>query len=114
MKISGKVIALTFVGGFLGTALRFLLNKNIDGLFQGLWVANLVGAVLIGVFLGVKWFGTDARRAFFITGLAGGFTTMSGLTLLTFFSWYGVLFQVMLGVMLYLATRWTIAKLTSV
>jgi fluoride ion exporter CrcB/FEX len=110
MKPSLRIISLTFVGGFIGTAFRFLLNQNITGLFQGLWIANLLGAVLIAVFLGIKWFGTDARRAFFVTGFAGGFTTMSGLTLLTFYSWYGVLAQVLLGVLVYFVTRWMIAK----
>jgi len=113
MKVNARIIALTFVGGFIGTALRFLLNQNIAGLFQGLWAANLLGAVLIAVFLGVKWFDTDSRRAFFVTGFAGGFTTMSGLTLLSFYSWYGVLIQVLLGVLLYFATRWLIAKFTN-
>lgn len=113
MKINARIIALTFVGGFIGTGFRYLLNQNIEGLFQGLWVANLLGAVAIGVFLGLKWFSTDARRAFFVTGFAGGFTTMSGLTLLTFYSWYGVLAQVMLGFVLYLATRWLIARFTN-
>jgi fluoride ion exporter CrcB/FEX len=112
MKFNARIIALTFVGGFIGTALRYLLNQNIDGLFQGLWVANLLGAVAIAIFLGLKWFNTDSRRAFFVTGFAGGFTTMSGLTLLTFYSWYGVVFQVLLGVLLYLATRWLIARVT--
>jgi fluoride ion exporter CrcB/FEX len=113
MKISARIIALTFVGGFIGTAFRYLLNQNIEGLFQGLWVANLLGAVFIAAFLGIKWFKTDSRRAFFVTGFAGGFTTMSGLTLLTFYSWYGVLLQILLGVALYLATRWLIARFTN-
>jgi fluoride ion exporter CrcB/FEX len=112
MKVNARIIALTFVGGFVGTAFRFFLNLNIEGLFQGLWVANLLGAVAIAVFLGIKWFNSDSRRAFFVTGFSGGFTTMSGLTLLTFYSWYGVLAQVMLGVLIYLATRWLIARFT--
>jgi fluoride ion exporter CrcB/FEX len=112
MKINARLIALTFVGGFIGTGFRYLLNQNIGGLFQGLWVANLLGAVAIAVFLGIKWFNTDSRRAFFITGFAGGFTTMSGLNLLTFYSWYGVLAQVLIGVLLYIVTRWLIARFT--
>lgn len=113
MKLSLRIISLTFVGGFIGAALRFLLNQNIVGLFQGLWVANLLGAALIAVFLGIKWFSTDSRRAFFVTGFTGGFTTMSGLTLLTFYSWYGVLAQVLLGVLVYFVTRSLIAKYTN-
>ena len=44
-----------------------------------LTLANALGAGALGWFNGDRRFNTDARRAFWSVGFAGGFTTMSGL-----------------------------------
>lgn len=72
---------------------------------------NLLGAIAIGIFLELTWFNSDERRAFFVTGLAGGFTTMSGMTMLLLYVPVAMLVQSILGVGLYLLTRFAIRKL---
>ena len=103
MKLSAKVVALTFVGGALGTLIRFSLNQIPGYIFVNFWIANLAGAVLIAIFNNHPWFAVDNRRAFFTVGFTGGLTTMSGLSALMFFSPLEVLVQALAGLALYLA-----------
>jgi fluoride ion exporter CrcB/FEX len=44
-------------------------------------VVNLSGSAALGFFNHSSRFSSDARRAFFGIGLAGGYTTMSGVAL---------------------------------
>jgi fluoride ion exporter CrcB/FEX len=82
LNISWKNILLVFAGGSLGTLLRFGLDISFGSLL-GLAAVNIVGSGLIG------WFNSDpriskiGRRLFLAVGFAGGFTTMSGVALLT-------------------------------
>lgn len=110
MKLSAKVVALTFVGGAIGTLLRFSLTLIPEFFFTNYWAANLAGASLIALFNNLAWFSSDARRAFFTVGFTGGFTTMSALTMLTLYSWPTVVAQLLLGVAIYLATTLVIAR----
>lgn len=103
MKLSYKVIALTFIGGAIGTLGRYSLSLIPEYFFVNFWAANLLGAVLIAVFNGLDWFARDDRKAFFVVGLTGGFTTMSGLSALMLYSWIEVIAQAVIGVALYLA-----------
>ena len=105
MKLSGKVIAFTFVGGFVGTSLRYLLDLIPNVAFVNFWVVNLLGAIAIAIFNELAWFNTPERRALFVSGFAGGFTTMSGLTMLLLYAWQQVVVQLVLGVAIYLITR---------
>ncbi|MFM6971065.1 MAG: FluC/FEX family fluoride channel [Micrococcales bacterium] len=102
MKLTGKVIALTFVGGAIGTFGRYALSTIPDFFFVNFWAANLLGAILIAIFNNISWFAKDDRRAFFTVGITGGFTTMSGLSALVLYSWQTVLVQAVLGVAIYL------------
>jgi fluoride ion exporter CrcB/FEX len=111
LKFSSKVIGLTFLGGLIGTALRFLVGTIPGSGFTSIWIVNLLGAIAIGVFLELTWFNSDERRAFFVTGLAGGFTTMSGVTMLLLYVPVAMLAQSILGIGFYLFTRFTIRKL---
>jgi fluoride ion exporter CrcB/FEX len=77
MKPTAQTIRLTFLGGSLGTALRFALFAFFGDLPSVVFV-NLVGAALIGWFNGNKKYDTESRNALWKTGFAGGFTTMSG------------------------------------
>lgn len=82
MKPTWKSLALVFAGGSLGTLLRFGLDITL-GSFFAVAAVNIVGSAIIG------WVNSDprtsevSRRQFWSVGFAGGFTTMSGVALLT-------------------------------
>jgi CrcB protein len=80
-KLSRIAVLLTFGGGAIGSLLRFLISE-VNSTMVALWIVNIVGALFVGFFAGHKWFKTESRRAFFSTGLAGGFTTMSAIAIL--------------------------------
>lgn len=80
MPISLPIIALTFVGGALGTMLRLLLTGFTDPLI-GLFIVNTLGTAALAFSNHAKFFDSDKQRAFWSVGFAGGFTTMSGIAL---------------------------------
>jgi CrcB protein len=80
-QLSRSVVLLTFSGGALGSLLRFAISE-VNSTLIALWIVNILGALFVGFFAGHKWFETESRRAFFSTGLAGGFTTMSAIAVL--------------------------------
>ena len=80
-KLSRSAVLLTFSGGALGSLLRFAISE-VNSTLVALWIVNILGALFVGLFAGHKWFKTESRRAFFSTGLAGGFTTMSAIAIL--------------------------------
>ena len=80
MQINLKNIGLVFAGGALGTLLRDAISVNTPGVIS-LVVVNVVGAILIGWLNADPRFATESKRAFWAVGVAGGFTTMSGVAL---------------------------------
>lgn len=82
MTISWKSLALVFAGGTLGTLLRLSFDLSLGSLFSVVAV-NIIGSAVIG------WINSDqrieraGRRQFWAVGFSGGFTTMSGVALLT-------------------------------
>lgn len=80
-KLSRSAVLLTFSGGALGSLSRFAISE-VNSTLVALWIVNIIGALFVGFFAGHKWFKTESRRAFFSTGLAGGFTTMSAIAIL--------------------------------
>jgi fluoride ion exporter CrcB/FEX len=82
LKITWKTLALVFAGGSLGTLLRFSFDVALGSLLSVV-VVNIVGSAIIG------WINSDprvslvGRRQFWAVGFSGGFTTMSGVALLT-------------------------------
>lgn len=76
MKPTWQTIRLTFLGGALGTLIRFALFLSFGDLPSIIFV-NLAGAALIGWLNGNKKYDTDSLNALWKTGFAGGFTTMS-------------------------------------
>ncbi|QOR74359.1 fluoride efflux transporter CrcB [Cruoricaptor ignavus] len=78
-----KQILYIFLGGGLGSVLRFLISKhtqklwNISSFPVGTFVVNIIGCFLIGLF-SAYFFKTDSQLKFFmIAGFCGGFTTFS-------------------------------------
>ncbi|CAB4945061.1 unannotated protein [freshwater metagenome] len=70
--------ALVFLGGALGSGLRFSFGLQIEPL-QLLFLVNLLGTLLLGVVNGKTW--PSWVHPLVGTGVAGGFTTLSGLSL---------------------------------
>lgn len=113
MNSGYKVIGFTFLGGFIGTASRYLLGTIPNVAFVNFWVVNLLGAIAIAIFKEINWFATPERKAFYITGFAGGFTTMSGLSMLLFYAWQQVIYQLLVGVAVYLLTGFLVRKFSN-
>lgn len=75
-------MALVFAGGTIGTLLRVGAAFGLDS-FTSLAAVNIVGSAIIGWLNSDPRFATEGKRAFWAVGFAGGFTTMSGVALLT-------------------------------
>lgn len=78
-------ILLVAMGGAIGCVLRFMAINTVarfnPSIFPlGTMVVNIVGSLLIGFAL-AKYGNLSNARAFFVTGILGGFTTFSA------FSW---------------------------
>ncbi len=80
-NLSRSAITLTFLGGALGSLLRFAISETSTSVVA-LFIVNIVGALLVGFFAGHSWFRSESRRNFWSTGFAGGFTTMSAVAIL--------------------------------
>jgi fluoride ion exporter CrcB/FEX len=115
--LQALVLLAIFFGGALGSALRYLVFLAVEGssltepeiALAATSVVNLTGALFLG--LVQAWSpSTSTKLAFWGTGFAGGFTTMSGLTLVTqqqnlgpfgngTVFWLAVTLQLILGVL---------------
>ncbi len=80
-----KEVILVFLGGGIGSALRYLVSKSFTGWINNpfpysTFLVNIIGCFLIGIFLTLPerfdWF-TLEYRLFLATGICGGFTTFS-------------------------------------
>jgi len=79
-----KQAILVFLGGGFGSVLRYLISKPLNALFTdfflGTFLVNMIGCLLIGLFLGLTAKGNviSANHTLFLaTGFCGGFTTFS-------------------------------------
>lgn len=79
-----KQLLLVFVGGGLGSALRFIIGKYLNntttGIPYGTFTANILGSLLIGIILGLTLKNNTLSQnqvLFLATGFCGGFTTFS-------------------------------------
>lgn len=79
-----KQLILVFVGGGIGSVLRFIIGKYLNnaetGIPYGTFAANIIGSLLIGIILGlaVKQHTLSENQILFLaTGFCGGFTTFS-------------------------------------
>ncbi|GAB1857296.1 fluoride efflux transporter CrcB [Flavobacteriaceae bacterium MHTCC 0001] len=79
-----KQLLLVFLGGGLGSVLRFiigkLLNNTQNGIPYGTFAANILGSLLIGIILGLAAKNdtlSQNQTLLLATGFCGGFTTFS-------------------------------------
>lgn len=87
-----KSIIIVGLGGFIGTALRFVISRYFqvhhDSVFPwATFSVNIVGSFLIGVLFGLSEKGdflSPEWRIFLTVGFCGGFTTFSSLSLDSF------------------------------
>jgi CrcB protein len=79
-----KQLGLVFLGGGLGSVLRYIigkwLNNTENGIPYGTFVANILGSLLIGIILGYAAKNeaiSQNTTLLLATGFCGGFTTFS-------------------------------------
>jgi len=79
-----KQLLLVFVGGGLGSSLRFVIGKYLNntqnGFPYGTFAVNILGSFIIGVVLGLALKNSNFSQntiLFIATGFCGGFTTFS-------------------------------------
>lgn len=101
------------LGGATGSMARFLLSSNvlagysIMGFPAGTFAVNIVGSLMIGVFMSLLSNGS-ASQWFFITGVCGGFTTFSTFSadmvnLIKLQKWDAATLYIMLSIVIALA-----------
>ncbi len=82
--MKGVGLLLVFLGGGIGSVLRFLISKiwnsPTTGIPYGTFIANVMGSLLIGFIMG--WAAkhnnlSDHMLLLLVTGFCGGFTTFS-------------------------------------
>ncbi len=114
--VSKKLLPLVFIGGAFGTSLRYAIEILLGTLPQGqiivTSIVNLLGAALLGCVSVHKFFASSTRQSLWGIGFLGGFTTMSGLAVITAGAelglssagpiyWLLVLLQLVIGVATY-------------
>ena len=79
-----KQLVLVFVGGGLGSVLRYIIGKALNntenGIPYGTFLANVLGSLLIGIILGLALKNntlSNNQTLLLATGFCGGFTTFS-------------------------------------
>ena len=79
-----KQVLLVFIGGGIGSALRYLVGTFLKtpalGFPWGTFSVNVLGSLIIGVLMGVTLKNSslsENQTLLLITGLCGGFTTFS-------------------------------------
>lgn len=89
MTLDWRRVGYVFVGGSLGTMLRIfiadLAKLNLSGEtaeYVYLFVVNLLGAFALGVMAKHPYFTRQWCRDLWAVGFAGGFTTMSAISVI--------------------------------
>lgn len=121
--MNGQALVLVFMGGGLGSVIRFLIGLAVKRLVQfelpvGTLIANVLAAGLVSMVMGFSTkYNLNARYTLlFATGLCGGLSTFST------FSWetiqmlqnnqiFGAFANILLNVILCLAIVYAVYKL---
>jgi fluoride ion exporter CrcB/FEX len=110
MSAKLKMVGYVFLGGALGTMLRYLLFELIAlqqayplAELTAIFLVNMLGSLFLGITARAPYFQTETCRNLWGLGFAGGFTTMSAVTLLIDYQGLTWEFAVMLfgGVFMY-------------
>jgi CrcB protein len=79
-----RQLLLVFLGGGLGSILRYVVSKNLNPYFQhfflGTFLVNIAGCLFIGIILGLSIknnYLSENQTLLLGTGFCGGFTTFS-------------------------------------
>ncbi|TDU42696.1 camphor resistance protein CrcB [Gelidibacter sediminis] len=79
-----KQLVLVFIGGGIGSILRYIIGKYLNsastGIPYGTFAANILGSLFIGIILGLAMKNNNLSEnqiLFLATGFCGGFTTFS-------------------------------------
>lgn len=79
-----KQFLLVFLGGGLGSFLRFIISKSLNPhypyFYLGTFLVNAIGCLVIGILIGLSIknnFLSENNMLFLATGFCGGFTTFS-------------------------------------
>lgn len=88
MPTKAKLLGYVFLGGVLGTMLRYLIFEAMGPLSNqpnveliALFIVNLSGTFFLGLTARYPYFQAEVCRNLWGVGFAGSFTTMSALTL---------------------------------
>jgi len=112
MKFFSSPYLFIITGGFTGAVLRFLIDEQIPSI-AGTMLVNLVGSILMGIFMYesvyIGAFGRNTRM-FFGVGVIGAFTTFSALVVQSFeagplFGFASLVLSLLLGLTGILAGR---------
>lgn len=86
MKYDPVPVVTIALGGFLGSVLRYVIDKQVASL-EGTLLVNTLGCFGMGIFMyEAMYLGRFGRttRLFFAVGMIGSFTTFSTLAVQTF------------------------------
>ena len=87
-KLFSSEYFLVFLGGGIGSLLRYAIGSGLElsvgsalAISISLMIVNVAGALFLGIVSFHPRFATEQKKAFWGSGFAGGFTTMSGISL---------------------------------
>ncbi|WP_396635190.1 fluoride efflux transporter CrcB [Maribacter sp. R86514] len=79
-----KQFLLVFLGGGLGSILRYYISKNLNAYYSnfylGTFLVNIIGCLVIGILIGLSLknnYISENQTLLLATGFCGGFTTFS-------------------------------------
>ncbi|MEY3561003.1 MAG: hypothetical protein RL068_155 [Actinomycetota bacterium] len=110
MALNTRMLGYIFLGGVLGTMLRYLIFEVIQTMAEfptyeliALFIVNMLGAFFLGITARYPYFQLETCRNLWGVGFAGAFTTMSAVTMFIDFQGFSWEIAVMLlaGVVVY-------------